>query len=407
MSASDGFPFGAVSIASTPTVSPNTGDPEEGVAKSESESCKQATTIDVLADNVFLQIFDFCRIDHDPDAGYPPCLVWDWHGLVHVCQRWRQIVFASPRRLNLQIYCKYGTPVRESLGCWPALPIAIDYYTYYDDDGSEISAPTDEHCDNAIAALEHPDRVCSIRISVANYLFEDMAKVLQRSFPVLTSLTLQSKLMDIPSLSDSFLGGYAPRLQKFTLAGIPFPTFPTFLRSARDLVKLRLVGIPYTGDGPILAGIVAAGLAGLTKLEYLNISFGDSLTMLVYSHWVFSPDRIPAVYPTRVVLPALTRFRFFGTRRYLEEFVAQIETPQLVDLTITFASDCVVQAPQIFRLIDFISRAEYLKLAEFRRGCVHFGGRGAHISLGRSRAERHPCYLDLKIIAFMIFRFRL
>jgi hypothetical protein len=55
--------------------------------------------------------------------------VWKWHTLVHVCQRWRQIVFASPRRLNLQILCTHGTPVRKNLGIWPAFPIAIDYYS--------------------------------------------------------------------------------------------------------------------------------------------------------------------------------------------------------------------------------------------------------------------------------------
>ncbi|KAH9176083.1 hypothetical protein EDB89DRAFT_2065859 [Lactarius sanguifluus] len=395
MSASDGFPSGAVSIASTPTGSPNTGDLEEGgVVKSESES-KQATTIDVLPDNV-LQIFDFCRINHDPDA-YPPRPVWDWHQLVHVCQRWRQIVFASPRRLDLQIYCTYGTPVRENLCCWPALPIAIDYYIYYGDDGREDLAPPYNDCDEAIAALGHPDRVRSIQMSATGYLWNDMAEVLQRPFPVLTHLALQStSIKRIPSLPDSFLGGYTPRLQKFALADIPFPTFPIFLRSARDLVKFRLIDIPYVNEGPISAEMMAANMAGLTKLEYLNISFKNPwMTTWSFSP-MFTPDQIPAVPLTRIVLPALTRFRFYGTRQYLEEFVAQIETPQLADLTVTFISG-TVQTLQLSQFIDFIGRAEYLKLAEFRRARVHFDEPGAHISLSRSQTERRPCYFDLGI----------
>ncbi|KAH9968522.1 hypothetical protein BGW80DRAFT_1337992, partial [Lactifluus volemus] len=36
---------------------------------------------------------------------------WKWHRLVHVCRRWRHIIFDSPRSLDLQLFCTYGTPV--------------------------------------------------------------------------------------------------------------------------------------------------------------------------------------------------------------------------------------------------------------------------------------------------------
>ncbi|KAH9963476.1 hypothetical protein BGW80DRAFT_1351168, partial [Lactifluus volemus] len=36
---------------------------------------------------------------------------WEWHRLAHVCRRWRHIIFDSPRSLNLQLFCTYGTPV--------------------------------------------------------------------------------------------------------------------------------------------------------------------------------------------------------------------------------------------------------------------------------------------------------
>jgi hypothetical protein len=49
----------------------------------------------------------------------------EWHTLVHVCRRWRDLVFASPRRLNLRLLCRKDTPVREMLDIWPALPIVI------------------------------------------------------------------------------------------------------------------------------------------------------------------------------------------------------------------------------------------------------------------------------------------
>ncbi len=33
----------------------------------------------------------------------------------HVCQKWRSVVFGSPRRLNLRLLCTKRTPVREML----------------------------------------------------------------------------------------------------------------------------------------------------------------------------------------------------------------------------------------------------------------------------------------------------
>src|SRR5258708_4002777 len=48
-----------------------------------------------------------------------------WHSLVHVCRRWRHIVFRSPHRLNLQLVCTPKTPSRDTLDVWPALPLVI------------------------------------------------------------------------------------------------------------------------------------------------------------------------------------------------------------------------------------------------------------------------------------------
>src|SRR5579863_448060 len=77
--------------------------------------------IHMLPDNVLLEIFDHCRGDDDH---FTPKI---WKPLVHVCRRWRQIVFASPRRLHLLLVCDVRTPVKKLLDIWPLLPIAVLY----------------------------------------------------------------------------------------------------------------------------------------------------------------------------------------------------------------------------------------------------------------------------------------
>src|ERR1700741_876926 len=74
-----------------------------------------AVTIDILPDDVVLEMISFYLADHS----------FRWCTLVHVCRRWRSIVFSSPLRLDLQIICTVSTPAREKLDVWPALPISI------------------------------------------------------------------------------------------------------------------------------------------------------------------------------------------------------------------------------------------------------------------------------------------
>ncbi|KAH9971477.1 hypothetical protein BGW80DRAFT_1561498 [Lactifluus volemus] len=98
-------------------------------------------TILSLPDEVLLDIFEFC-LRHPVERRAKA-----WPKLVHVCQRWRYIVFASPLRLDLYLFCTNRTPVREMLDIWPPLPIEIDY--------SSIDPQAE---DNIIAGLEHHNR---------------------------------------------------------------------------------------------------------------------------------------------------------------------------------------------------------------------------------------------------------
>ena len=104
-------------------------------------------TIDILDDDVLLEIFDHYADDALKRGKYE-----EWQMLVHVCQKWRYIVFRSPLRLNLQILCSEGTPVREKLAVWPPLPIKIVHHNH-------SPRPTPGAESNIMTALVHTDRV--------------------------------------------------------------------------------------------------------------------------------------------------------------------------------------------------------------------------------------------------------
>ena len=192
--------------------------------------------IGLLPDEVLLEIFSFYL-----EEAYKADLVdflEAWRILVHVCHRWRKNVFASPRRLNLQLVCAGRKHVREMLGIWPTLPIVIQDW----DLDSDPWSPT---CgvDNIMAALEHRDRVCEISLqSVPPFLLK-WDSVMMQPFPALTRLYLSKENTPIPVIPDSFLGGSAPRLREIVLEGVPFSALPKLLWSTNDLVQLVLWSI--------------------------------------------------------------------------------------------------------------------------------------------------------------------
>jgi hypothetical protein len=278
-------------------------------------------------------------------------LPWNWCRLAHVCRTWRYIIFASSRHLHLELLCTHGTPVKKDLSYLPTFPLFVSFLDF------NFSGPDASDRDNLISALEHPDRVQIVDLHVPPSLFEELATVMQEPFPVLTHLRLESqRKVAIPALPDTFLGGSAPRLQEIHLTKIPFPAAPTLLLSAHDLVDVDLHEIPSTGYIPPEA--MVASLAVLPRLRILTFGFV----------WGASyPDRIsPPVPPiTRTVLPALTLFCFEGLLEYFEDFVAQIDAPQLDSFGIEYRDHQDYRIPQ---LCKFIERSK--KLSGFRRALL-------------------------------------
>jgi hypothetical protein len=202
--------------------------------------------------------------------------------------------------------------------------------------------PSDE--DNVIAALEHPDRVCRFNLSVTGSELGKISTVMQEPFPVLTHLSISSKVGPTFVPLSGFLAGFAPCLQKLDLRGIAFPSLPTLLLSAINLVELNLCGMPPAGY--ISPDAKVAHLAALPRLKTLDIGFH------------FYSDII--TFPTiRSVLPSLQSLSFTGYFQYLEDFVARINTPQLDSIAIYYwDQDIEFAVPQ---LSIFVNRSECLK----------------------------------------------
>ena len=290
--------------------------------------------IDMLPDETMLEIFDAYR-DLPRFSDY----TWDWDKLVHVCRRWRQLVFASPLRLQVSIHldCTKRIDVKKTLGCWPAFPITVDYTGFMGIDPSEE--------DNLLAALEHSDRVHHLYLHIADKKPAKLAAAMQKPFPMLTKLQLSRESWTELALPQGFLGGSAPRLQQLELEDIIFPELPNFLLSTRDLVTLDLSRIPPQAYIPPETMVTC--LAPMSRLTCLVIGFRST----------FPSDQLDVAPVTRAraVLPALVFIFLDCNIHYMEDLAARIDCPQLNRLEL-YPSDSSVdvdlQVPQIFKLIN-------------------------------------------------------
>jgi len=317
-------------------------------------------TIDALSDNVLLDTFDFYLGKDDPDRVFANDHNYDgWQTLVHVCRRWRFIVFASPRRLDLKLYC---TPQRsvnsKTLDIWPELPIVIcaEYWQYKED------------VTNVISALRHHNRVCKINDfnrQFQNSLLKELAAI-DQPFPALTSLTLTSYEI-MPVLPDSFLGGSAPRLRTLELNGIPYPSIGKLLSSTTNLVRLSLWHIPHSGY--VSPKTIVPSLSTLARLETLELGFKYARSR------AHRPSRHPPPL-ARVGFPNLSLLRFSGDVEYLEDILSQIETPTLNLSKFILFNQLVFDTPL---LGHFICRTETFMTIHTAR--VEFGSWSVKVAL--------------------------
>ena len=309
------------------------------LTSADEDRIEQGFTIEALPNEILLEVFDCHRLLTLESALSG---LWEWHRLAHVCRRWRTIVFASPHRLDLRLVYTYGKPVRESVECWPTLPISICYpptrHLLQEDEG------------NVVSALRYPDHICEINLTITRFLMAKSFSLLRAPFPKLERLELRSRdTMGSSILPTAFLGGAAPRLRDIHLDSTAFPMLPQVLLSAHELVSLRLDDISTSGY--ISPEFFATGLSATTRLKFLKIFFFIPM---------YRPNQRNSASPLRshAILPALTDFQFRGDVDYLEDFVTRIDAPVLERFAVTLFEQSSFNIPQ---LTQFIGRAKLLR----------------------------------------------
>ena len=326
-----------------------------------------------LPDDVVLAIFSFYL-----DSFYNGDL---WRTLVHVCQRWRYLVFAFPGHLNLRLECTIETPTREMLGIWPALPIDIT-------DFSDSMEGVMEGVDNIIAALEQRDRVCRITlVSIPGSKMHTLLPSMLGPFPALQGIHFAPSYRDDSAMvvvPKSFLGGSAPQLQWLVFHNISFPALPTLLYSTTNLEELQLTGIPRSGY--ISPEAMVNCLSAMPRLSTLRFQFD-------------SPESFPngerRHHPplTRSTLPALRKLFFEGIYKYFEDFAARIDTPVILTLDVIFF-------PSHKPFYDFSQLSQFIGRIEVFKSPAHAGATlfypGVEVSICRRTRTNELALLQVR-----------
>ena len=296
--------------------------------------------IEMLPNEILLEIFDCHRLAILDDSSD----LWKWHRLAHVCRRWRNLIFESPRRLDLRLVFTYKNPLRKSLDLWPELPVSV---WYPKSPQRRRLSPEDE--ENVVTVLKHADRIRDINISMTRQLASKSATSLKASFPILQRLLLRSQetIRPLP-IPDGFLGGSTPLLRDIHLIRTIFPALPVLLLSSQALVSLQLDDIPNSGYFSPEA--LANSLSGMAQLNTLKIRFLPPNVHESSSH---------ASLANRPILPSLTEFEFKGNCEYVEDLVSRIDAPALGQISITFIERPAFGIPRLARFIGRTKEAKF------------------------------------------------
>ncbi|KAI0275538.1 hypothetical protein BGY98DRAFT_49118 [Russula aff. rugulosa BPL654] len=228
------------------------------------------TSIHILDDDSLLNIFYLYRLfplseDQDINIRFWGGVEWVgerwWYRLVHVCQRWRNLILGSASYLGLCLVCTYGTPVADMLVHSPPLPLVIDYQR------KDITAEDEEAM---ILALAQRDRVRRIRFNLPVPKLQKLIMAIDGEYPILEYLIL----MEPPENTRTVLilpeTLQTPHLRHLAI-DCSIPIRSPLLGTAAGLVTLYLVlHHPITYFQPT---VLLRWLSLMPQLEMLLIFF--------------------------------------------------------------------------------------------------------------------------------------
>ena len=199
---------------------------------------------------------------------------------------------------------------------------------------------------NVHFGLQQHGRVRRIVLRAPSSSLRTWLELMNNLFPRLTDLSLLST--DIGKM-DLMLPRtlQAPDLRRLALYGIGLPKGLPLLSSTTTLSTLSLTHIGTSCYFP--PGYLVTQLQDLPHLEELSIGFAVIIP-LPSSERELLPPPIPPV-----TLPSLRWLTFQGVDAYLDNLVAQIITPLLVQLGLTFFFDLTFT---LVNLTEFIHRTD-------------------------------------------------
>jgi hypothetical protein len=307
------------------------------------------TRIHTLDEDALLNIFYILGLDFvDPYEDVISQADWDrvrwWYKPAQVCRRWRNLILASPVRLNLQLVCTYGTPVADMLSHSPPLPLVINYL-------ERDRERTIEDENGIILALQHRDRVRRIGlVAPPTNLLRPLTAMAGR-FPTLERLFIRSRTEEDTNLElpESL---QAPCLRGLALSCVGLSPGSPLLTTSTGLVILVLERIPPLAYFP--PSELLARLSSSTQLRTLSIGFTFPAPDN-YAEGQLSHSQTMA----HVTLPNLRSLFFHGTHDYLEALLSRMSTPQLEAFHVWFYYRFTFNCPHLSQFTTTIPKLRF------------------------------------------------
>ena len=244
----------------------------------------------------------------------------------------------SSSHLDMCLLLTNDSPSIGTLSHLPPLPLVIDY--------SDITGTVGrKNVENIRVGLQQHGHIRQVGLRAPSSMLRMWLEPMNKLFPRLEDLSLFSTTEEMKLILPETL--QAPDLRRLSLHGIGLPTGWPLLSSAIALSTLSLTHLGASSYFP--PGHLITHLQSLPYLEELSIGFAIPIP-LPSSERELLPPPIPPV-----TLPTLRRFTFRGVDVYLENLVAQINTPLLERLNLTLLFDLVFT---LANLTEFIHRTE-------------------------------------------------